>query len=183
METNIRLQTAKELNILRDITLKTSRIGGHIAEVGVYYGYSAEAIARVMSSAKILYLFDTFDGFHDLREEEKKLDTYFDFSNSYEYVKGLNLPNVEIVKGYFPKTAKDLIDDKTFSLVHIDVDSYQSTLNCLQYFYGKVNPGGAIIIHDYLQKDLKVKEAVDLFTRDKIIVYTSSDSTQGIIWK
>jgi Macrocin-O-methyltransferase (TylF). len=31
----------------------------------------------------------------------------------------------------------------------LDVDLYQSTLDCLEFFYPRLNPGGIIVTHDY----------------------------------
>ena len=36
-----------------------------------------------------------------------------------------------------------------FSLVHTDVDLYQSTKSVLEFFYGRMIPGGVIISHDF----------------------------------
>ena len=47
----------------------------------------------------------------------------------------------------FPGTS-DPIKDKTFSLAHIDVDLYQSTVDCLNFFYPRMQAGGVIISHD-----------------------------------
>ena len=47
--------------------------------------------------------------------------------------------------------------NRRFSFVHLDVDLYQSTLDCLNFFYPRLSLGGIIISHDYT-----TAEGVDL---------------------
>ena len=56
--------------------------------------------------------------------------------------------------------------NKKFSFVHLDVDLYKSTLDCLKYFYPRVSRGGVIISHDYPNSD-GVNKAFDEFFQDK----------------
>ena len=53
-----------------------------------------------------------------------------------------------IYKGWFPATAGP-VEDRRFSLVHLDVDLYQSTLDALDFFYGRLVRGAVLISHDY----------------------------------
>ena len=59
-----------------------------------------------------------------------------------------NYNNIQIIKGEFPKTA-DSIHDSKFSFVHLDVDLYRSTIECLKFFYPRLVNGGIILVHDY----------------------------------
>lgn len=52
-------------------------------------------------------------------------------------------------KGYFPSTAGPVIDLR-FSFVHLDVDLYESTKSCLEFFYPRLNVGGVISPDDYV---------------------------------
>ena len=53
-----------------------------------------------------------------------------------------------------------------YDSVHLDVDLYKSTLDCLKFFYPRVNKGGIIISHDYPSVN-GVKKAFDEFFKDK----------------
>ena len=53
----------------------------------------------------------------------------------------------QIVKGFFPESAKD-INDK-FVLVSLDADLYEPIYNGLEFFYPKLVSGGYILIHDF----------------------------------
>jgi len=112
---------------------------GNIAEVGVANGDSAEVIAKAKSPYRHLYLFDTFTGL----PKPTKIDGEFhegQYSSPYEAVKERlkEYKNVHIIKGLFPNTAID----KKFSLVHLDVDLYQSTRDCLEDFWPKLKKSG-----------------------------------------
>lgn len=116
---------------------------GNIAEVGVYEGDSAEVIAKHKGN-RHLYLFDTFSGL----PVPTRIDGQFhtgEFAAKVETVTERFKPykNVHIIEGWFPTTA---IDER-FGLVHLDVDLYQPTKDCLSYFWPRLD--GVIIVHDY----------------------------------
>jgi len=73
--------------------------------------------------------------------------------------------NVYFYKGLFPVTAKH-VKDKKFSFANFDVDTYESTLDCLKFFYKKMNKGGIIMSHDYITIP-GVTKAFDEFFKDK----------------
>jgi len=60
-----------------------------------------------------------------------------------------NYPNIYFYKGLFPSTTEPIIDKK-FSFVNLDVDIYESTLNCIEFVYPRMSKGGIIISHDYI---------------------------------
>jgi len=164
-ETEMRLSGLDAYHIYT-IVKKTEKIEGHIAEVGVYKGGSAKLIRA--ATKKPIHLFDTFEGLPDLSKYDSA-DKFYKgkYFASFESVKSyLNkYPNFYFYKGIFPSTARP-IKDKRFSFVHLDVDIYESTVNCLKFFYPRMNRGGCIISHDY--PDSKgVKKAFDEFFEDK----------------
>src|SRR5690606_38072231 len=57
--------------------------------------------------------------------------------------------NVSYYKGFFPDSAVDLDPDLKFCFVNMDVDLYESTLSCLEFFYPRMHPGGIMLSHDY----------------------------------
>jgi len=56
---------------------------------------------------------------------------------------------------------------KKFAFVHLDVDLYQSTQDCLEWFYPRMSRGGVIVSHDYLSATQGVKRVFDEFFADK----------------
>ena len=149
------------------VVKRTAKINGDIAEVGVWKGGSAKLICEAKGN-KALHLFDTFEGLPDLCEIDdpkqfQKGQALWDVENVKTYLK--KYPNVFFYKGLFPSTAEP-IKNKRFSFVNLDVDLYKSTLNCLEFFYSKMNTGGVIISHDYIGAP-GVRKAVDDFFEEK----------------
>ena len=135
--------------------LATLGLPGHIAEVGVYKGNTAQLICEIKEH-KELFLFDTFSGMPNKiisKSDNWELDTHRDTSiNSVaEYLAGY--PNVHFVPGIFPTSMSNYksanFDNMAFSFVNIDVDLYQSTLDCLKYFYPRLVTGGRLVSHNY----------------------------------
>jgi len=158
-----------------------AKIQGDIAEVGVYRGGSAKLICEAKKN-KTLHLFDTFKGLPDAGNSDGLLRKG-DYTASFERVKNYlkNYENVYFYKGLFPLTAEP-IKNKKFSFVHLDVDLYESTLNCLKFFYPRISRGGVIISHDY-GCDSGVKKAFDEFFKDKLESIIELSGTQCLVTK
>lgn len=176
-----------ELLHLYNLTGKTNKICGDVAEVGVYNGGSAKIICE--ATKKRVHLFDTFGGLPQLcREDAHGKFKKGDLKSSYEDVKNYlkKYSNAILYKGLFPLTAKP-IKNRKFSLIHLDADLYESTLNCLEFFYPRMNRGGVIICHDYggVGGLRGVKKAVDEFFKNKpeIVVESLAGSSQCLIIK
>ncbi|MDD5092272.1 MAG: macrocin O-methyltransferase [Candidatus Wallbacteria bacterium] len=126
----------------------TAKIPGDIAEVGVFQGASAKLICEAKSERRLL-LFDTFAGLPEVTERDQGFETgQFGalLPEVRKYLAGYS--GVEFHPGLFPSSAAP-VSDRRFSLVHLDVDLYESTVSCLNFFYPRMNPGGAILSHDY----------------------------------
>ena len=131
--------------------INRNQVGGSVAELGVYKGEFASYLNRYFPD-KMLYLFDTFEGF-DARDEHDK-DEYessspmFTDTNVELVLARMHFPdNIIVRKGYFPDTAVGLED--TFCFVSLDTDLYKPILQGLEYFYPRLERGGYIFIHDY----------------------------------
>ena len=142
------------------------KIQGDMAEVGVYQGGSAKLICEA-GGGRPLFLFDSFEGIPSTERIDENRFSRGQFAASLEGVREYlgRYPDVRIYKGTFPASSAPIVDKK-FSFVHIDVDTYESTRECLNFFYPRMSPGGAIISHDYMSA-AGVRLAVDEFFRDK----------------
>jgi len=180
-------QTYDEAYNLASNTYLTYDVDGDIAEVGVYSGGSAKVINEYKNKKKTLFLFDTFEGLKDCCEKDGEYLQNGFFTHDYEHVKKMfeGDDSVVLVKGYFPESTNTLIDNTKFSFIHLDVDTYQSTLNCLNYFYDKINKGGIIVVHDYTNNNQTegVPLAVNEFLSDKAETVMTLGTSQGIIHK
>ena len=128
-------------------------IQGNIAECGVNRGEFACYMNKYFPD-RMLYLFDTFEGFdqRDWEIEKKKktkitkktiIDGTDNFKTTNEKIVMHKMQNPEkciVKKGYFPDSAKDVEDN--FSFVNLDMDLYAPMKAALEFFYKRMNRGG-----------------------------------------
>ena len=146
------------MRVLHDKVLETAHIPAAMCEVGVYKGGSAYMIAN-SNPKRIFFAFDTFEGLPAIGQEDlvngKAQHTKGDFSDtSLESVKEFlkDCDNVILYKGLFPRGIPPKFSDEKFSFVHIDVDLYEPTLDCLKFFWPRMLEGGIIVSDDYKWK-------------------------------
>ena len=131
------------------MSILNANIAGDIAECGVYQGGSARLLATIFSQKKIM-LFDSFEGMIEsdiLQHGHKKGD----FSNtSVENVKNYlkDKPNCSLYPGWIPDSTTFLTNE-TFSLVHLDLDLYQSTKAAIEIFWPRLSHHGAMVFDDW----------------------------------
>jgi O-methyltransferase len=126
-------------------------VEGAIAELGVWKGNSA-AILHALLPERELYLLDTFQGFDDRDVDERQAEHHGAFADtSVDAVRSLvgDSPRIHFVQGRFPETASAIPAEERFAFVHLDCDLYTPIRAGLEYFYTRMSPGGAMLIHDY----------------------------------
>jgi hypothetical protein len=178
------LMTIREMINLYRVIRKTEHHDGDIAEVGVYRGGSAAIFAHFKGN-RHLHLFDTFEGLPEVNKEKDILHKGEMHNTSEQLVRDLlkGYDNFSIYKGIFPFTS-DPIKNKSFSLVHLDTDLYEPTLESLKFFYPRMQKGGIIITHDY--SDILtpgVRDAFDEFFAKKPESVIEAWDTQAYITK
>ncbi len=164
------VQPLEDFFNLYQLALKTQKVPGDVAEVGVYRGGSAKLFA-LFKGSKGLHLFDTFEGMPttcpdiDRHLAGEFADTSLESVRRYLSA----FSGVFFYKGVFPDSARELASGSTrFSLVHLDVDIYESTKAGLEFFYPRTVRGGMIISHDYRNLACPgVKKAFDEFFADR----------------
>ena len=82
----------------------------------------------------------------------------------------------------FEITTLEALTNRIFSFVHLDVDTYESTRDALQFFYPRMSPGGFLISHDYLNAT-GVRRAFDEYFADKPEPIVRIAETQCLIAK
>lgn len=164
-------QTYNEAYRICQSVESANHLDGEIVEIGVERGGTAKIIRKYASQDKKIFLFDTFEGLVYCSEKDGGYlsDGLFeyDFNKIFEMFK--DDTRISVHKGIFPESGYEVLKDKKVALVHLDVDTYQSTLDSLHFIYDKIVPGGIIIIHDYINNHATpgVKLAVDSFFIDK----------------
>jgi O-methyltransferase len=146
------------LNLLSFLIYATENSDGNIVECGVFKGFSALAMKRVLlnlNRENTLYLLDSFEGLSEPVDEDSVSNNgpamlKGHFATPVELVENIfiNYANVNIVKGWIPDSFEYLPDVK-WSFVHLDVDLYRPINDCLEYFYPRLNSGGVILNDDY----------------------------------
>lgn len=139
---------------------------GVIVECGVWKGGMAASISEYVKPKKT-FLFDSFEGLPDAKSidgtEAKKWQNniegpnYFDnctadIKYAYEAMEKTGV-KYEIHKGWFKETFEKLEFKEEISILRLDADWYDSTMECLNFFFPKVIHGGIIIIDDYYAWD------------------------------
>lgn len=162
-------------------------ITGDIAEIGVYKGGTAWLLGSIFSeSNRSLLMFDTFAGMPDSADSIRDLHKEGDFSDtSLAAVTKLlsSWPNAIPVAGFFPATATPFAQHQ-FAFVHIDVDIYQSVLDCCDFFYPRLSTGGVLVFDDYGQRSCPgAKQAVDEFFASRPETPFYLRTGQCVVWK
>ncbi len=141
--------------VLYSLAQQALGLAGDFWECGVYKGGTAAMLAEIIASMaplenKHLHLFDTFSGMPDT-DPDKDLHRLGDFADtSVEGVRSL-VGHDEIVRyhqGFIPDTFKDLKYSK-ISFAHVDVDIYQSVLDCCKFIFPRLTFGGFMVFDDY----------------------------------
>lgn len=140
------------LGLLYQFVLQARAIQGDVAEVGVYKGGTAFLIAAALgTTVKPLHLFDTFCGLPetdpatDLHRQGDFADTCLDAVHRLLEP----FPDCRLYPGLFPDSVPTGWEEKRFAFVHIDVDIYQSALDCCSFFFPRLTPGGIMLFDDF----------------------------------
>lgn len=129
-------------------------VSGDTAEVGCYRGAMSWLICEAnqrSSQRRIHHLFDSFEGLslpgandgEHWRAGALACGESLVHSNLSPYA-----GQFRSYKGWVPARFGE-VADCSFSFVHIDVDLHDPTLDSLDFFYPRLNPGGILVCDDY----------------------------------
>lgn len=157
--------------VLYCLARQALHLAGDFAECGVYKGGTALLVSRVLEKRKTFHLFDSFEGLPEPdAEREPHLHAGLFRATSAEAVGKLLAGSgeaIDVRAGWIPETFSGL-EDLGYAFVHVDVDLYRSTLDCLDYFYPRLTTGGVLVFDDYgFPAARGEKDAVDEFFADK----------------
>ena len=127
-------------------------VPGALVELGVYKGNSAAMLAALgREYGRQTILFDTFEGFdpRDLTGIDRGHKMNFT-DTSLGGVKALvGEAGVTYVQGYFPASLEGVTLPDRIAVAHVDCDLHDPMKAALEHFYGRMSPGGLMILHDY----------------------------------
>lgn len=171
----------QEMAFIYSLASRARGFDGDFAEVGVYKGASAKLLCEA-KGLKFLHLFDTFSGLPTPSSTDGTLlhkNQYaHELSSTQAYLKPYK--NVYIYPGVFSETA-NVVANRHFSFVHLDVDLYESTLSGLEFFYPRMHKG-FILSHDYSTLP-GVKKGFDEYFRDKPELVIELPTSQCVVVK
>jgi O-methyltransferase len=136
----------------RTLQQATHRAGA-VLECGVYRGGTALLVADTLQAAEAdrpIHLFDSFEGMPQTTTGIDRFERGDLATTSVDQVRALlsPYPSVSIHAGYIPDTFEGLQLDRVV-WAHVDVDTYQSVLDCIEFIYPRLLPGGYLVFDDY----------------------------------
>ena len=191
----------KKMLVRYDLYSMTKEVKGDILECGVFKGSGLMFWLKLLSiyepeSQKKVIGFDTFKLFGGAltKQETESAEEYLEEANVkeiskdsiYNFAKNAGLDQrVELIEGDISLTAKDYVNEnpeRSISLLHLDLDTYDGTKASLESLYPMVSSGGIIIFDEYGDPKWNETEAVDEFFKEtksaqiKRISYSSKPS-------
>jgi hypothetical protein len=167
-----------------------NNIPGDVIECGVWRGGATIFMKGILDAYgvadKKVWLADSFDGLPKPTHPKSKADINkeiaptlaIDLETVMENFRKYDLldDNVLFLKGWFKDTLQTIQQDN-FSLLRLDGDLYESTMDALNALYQKLTIGGYIIIDDYGALP-ECKQAVDDFRS----LHNINETIQTIDW-
>jgi O-methyltransferase len=184
-----RLYTISEL--IQNHVFK-NKIPGHFAECGCFRGHSSYVIATLLkqqSFQNTFWIFDSFEGISkktpiDNKGEGAGVPQDFLKAPLENLKKVLEpFPFVSIHKGWIPEVFETApIATEKFAFLHVDVDLYEPTKECLDYFFSKMSPGGVIFISNYNVSHWPGSiQAVDEFVANNRTAFFLKNQIEGCV--
>lgn len=140
------------------------KVPGDLIETGVWRGGASAMIRGVLKARGVtdrkIYLADSFEGLPPPNEADFPADTGSKYHTRGRLAVGVEIvrqtfeayglmdDQVEFVVGWFKDTLHKL-DVPKFSLLRLDGDMYESTIQAITALYPKLSSGGFIIVDDY----------------------------------
>jgi O-methyltransferase len=144
-------------------TVIEERVPGDLIETGVWRGGAAVYMRAILTAHNItdrtLYLADSFQGLPETPELGEDDPRYFPWPEGGQFAVSRAEPegalarfglseNVVFVEGWFADTLPAL-QGHEWAFIHLDGDTYESTMDALKNLYPGLQPGGVVVIDDY----------------------------------
>lgn len=171
------------------ISKQSADLEGDILEVGVWRGGSGAVLAKAIQNFpdKKVFLADTFRGVvkAGVRDTVYVNGEHADtsFQHVQKLISKLSLKNVQILEGVFPEDTGSQITSK-ISLIHIDVDVFDSCKDIVSWAFERLSKGSVIIFDDYgFQGCEGVKYFVDELRENKDFLFIHNLNGHAIFIK
>lgn len=135
--------------------------GGAIVECGTWRGGMSATMVELGGSERHYYFFDSFEGLPPAQEKDGQFARTYqqepgyhnckasieEFSETVSKANG-SARHIHVFKGWFDKTFPQ-ITPPPLAALRLDADWYDSTMLCLEKFWGSLLPEGLLLIDDY----------------------------------
>lgn len=179
--------------ILLSLASQAANFPGAWIECGFYKGGTAVILTKLMRDcgcSSHLYLFDTFQG---MPETDQSLDIHRkgDFIDTdlesvkkrIQSVSEENSNRVLFYPGFIPDTFAGC-EIEHIAFAHVDVDIFQSVLDCCDFIYPRLLSGGVLVFDNYgFPSCPGARTAVDRFFADKPEIPIVLPTGQAIVIK
>jgi hypothetical protein len=131
--------------------LKSTTISGHVMEFGVWQGRTIAYISKYFYKQKV-WGFDSFVGLPEpwFTKSTQQGPSHPAGKFSLEGKESTNIPNVELVAGWFSDTIPKWLEQNPGDIcfLHIDSDLYSSALTVLTLLNDCIVPGTVIVFDE-----------------------------------
>ena len=174
------------------------RVPGDFVETGVWRGGASIFMRGILAAHteknRTVWVADSFEGLPPPDEDRYPADkgdthhTYEELKVSLEEVQenfrryGLLDLQVQFLKGWFCDTLHKAPIQK-ISVLRLDGDMYQSTIDALEALYEKVSSGGYIIVDDYKAIPACKKAVEDFRAKNSISAAIIEIDWAGVYWR
>jgi O-methyltransferase len=173
--------------------LQARGVGGATADCGVRFGKSTHFLLRGLADpTRPHHLFDSFEGLSKPSALDHVTSEFAgqwsegDLAVSEETARAhlQRFRNCLFHKGWIPDTFCAVPSEARFAFVHVDVDLYEPTRACYEFFYDRLSPGGMIVNDDYgLTSCPGATRAVDEFVASRGEALLEVPTSQAVLIK
>ncbi len=172
---------------------KVAGVAGDFAELGVFRGAAFRKVAELAAGQnKLAHAFDSFAGMDEPTAADGTAypKGKFDIGGPAEFVRLMDKAGVERERyrmwaGYVPDCFSTVPPALRFSLVILDLDHYQPTVEALVWLTPRINAGGILALDDYVPGGtaLASKAIREFLAGDKLFRRVAQFNQQLILQK
>lgn len=170
-----------------------AKVGGDFVECGVYRGFTAHLLCRMIdidNTKRRFHLVDSYEGLdcEHLTPGEMELgmgNKNIQYSQTLHHVQKAfsKFRAVTIVKGYVPQVLPQ-VQTEALGYLHIDMNYVYPEIAAVEFFWNKLLRGAVIVLDDYgFKKHTEQKKAFDCFAAQKRTLVLPLPTGQGLIMK
>lgn len=161
------------------------KFDGDFVDCGAGFGYFVSSIYAFTNFEKInkkYYALDSFKGLSPAYHDKNTFSDYGDWYDKFFEQHGTK-KNLEIVRGYVPDTLTSINSEK-IAFLSVDLNSVQPEIDCLQYLWDRIVPGGIVVLDDYGFPGCEHQRAShNAFAASKSHFILSMPTGQGVLIK